>query len=243
MWLVSGASGTLSRSPIARARRSGAVDRPRGLERDAAKLGRQRGRAVDEAMVGVEETAEVRGRVAVAAVLEHPREQLVGRLLGAELDLLVVLLCRQQQARLELQQRSDQDQELGRRLELELARSPRGARCRRRRSRRARPRPGSLLRAGRRPSAGRRARRRRRVRGRARLRPSREQLTRRGVGGVRPKPIASRTSRQGGGGDRARLLRARLEQAVELGLVGPQLRVALAHRRQVSRPRPRRRRP
>ena len=60
------------------------------------------------------------GGVAVAAVLEHPREQLLGRLLGRELDQLL-LRRRQQQPRLQLEQRGDQDQELGRRLEVELA--------------------------------------------------------------------------------------------------------------------------
>ena len=62
----------------------------------------------------------MRSGVAVAAVLEHPREQLLGRLLGRQLE-LVLLGSRQQQARLELEQRGDQDEELGRRLEVELA--------------------------------------------------------------------------------------------------------------------------
>ena len=60
------------------------------------------------------------GGVAVAPILEHPSEQLVGRLLGSELR-LVVLGRRQKEARLELEQRRDQDEELGRRIEVELA--------------------------------------------------------------------------------------------------------------------------
>ena len=52
--------------------------------------------------------------------VEQPREQLVGRLAGVELDQLL-LLARQHQPRLQLEQRRDQDQELGRRLEFELA--------------------------------------------------------------------------------------------------------------------------
>ena len=60
------------------------------------------------------------GRAAEAAVLEQPREQLLDRLLRLEVEALH-LLARQHQARLQLQQRGDQDQELGRRLEVELA--------------------------------------------------------------------------------------------------------------------------
>src|SRR5205807_911341 len=47
-------------------------------------------------------------------------EQLLGRLARIELDQLL-LLARQQQTRLELEQRGDQHQELRRRLQLELA--------------------------------------------------------------------------------------------------------------------------
>ena len=60
------------------------------------------------------------GRAAVAPGLEHPGQQLLGRLAGLEVE-QVVLLARQQQARLELQQGGDQHQELGRHLEVELA--------------------------------------------------------------------------------------------------------------------------
>ena len=60
------------------------------------------------------------GRLTVATRLEQPREQLLGRLAGLELEQLVVVGV-EQQARLELEQRRDQDEELRRRLEVELA--------------------------------------------------------------------------------------------------------------------------
>jgi hypothetical protein len=62
----------------------------------------------------------VGGGVPVATVLEHPRQELVGGLLGSELR-LPLLGPRQQQARLQLQERGDQDQELGGGVEVELA--------------------------------------------------------------------------------------------------------------------------
>ena len=62
----------------------------------------------------------MRRRRAVAVRVEQPREQLLGRLAGVELDQLL-LLAGQHQPRLQLEQRGDQDEELGRRLELELA--------------------------------------------------------------------------------------------------------------------------
>jgi hypothetical protein len=71
----------------------------------------------------------VRRRGAVAARVEHPLEQLLGRLAGLELEQLVDLLAGQQQARLQLEQRRDQHDELGRRLEVELAARPRDGRC------------------------------------------------------------------------------------------------------------------
>ena len=89
-----------------------------GVQRDPPQLRRQRRRPVEVAAPLVEALAEHRRRVAVAAVLEHPRDQLLDRLLGAELAQL--LRAGQQQPRLQLQQRCDQDQELGRDLEVEL---------------------------------------------------------------------------------------------------------------------------
>ena len=60
------------------------------------------------------------GRAPVAARVEHPREQLLGGLAGLEVEQLLVL-ARQHQARLQLEQRGDQDEELGGDLEVELA--------------------------------------------------------------------------------------------------------------------------
>ena len=57
----------------------------------------------------------------IAAVLEHAREELLGGLLGRG-HVLGLLVHRQEQPRLQLEQRGDQHQELGRRLEVELAR-------------------------------------------------------------------------------------------------------------------------
>ena len=63
---------------------------------------------------------QVLGRAPVAARLEHARQQLLGRLAGLEVEQLV-LLARQHEPRLELQQGRDEDEELGGRLEVELA--------------------------------------------------------------------------------------------------------------------------
>lgn len=60
------------------------------------------------------------GRCPVAVGVEHPRDQLLERLLGGELD-QVLLVARQHQARLQLEQCRDQDEELGRSFEVELA--------------------------------------------------------------------------------------------------------------------------
>src|SRR3954454_17103585 len=57
----------------------------------------------------------------VARVLEHPREQLVGGLLGRHVE-PVLLVAREQHPRLELEQGCDQYEELGCRLEVQLAR-------------------------------------------------------------------------------------------------------------------------
>ena len=98
----------------------GLVDGAGGLEGDATQLGRQRGRAVEVAAGRLEALGKCLGGLAIAAVLEHPCEQLLDRLLGAEL-LYLRIGARQHQPRLQLQQRRDQHQELGRHLQLQLA--------------------------------------------------------------------------------------------------------------------------
>ena len=103
-----------SRQPV------GLVDRAGVIEGDLAQVRRQRRRAVAEALLGLEALAQVARRAAVARVLEHPGQQLVGRLGGREVERLVLLLARQHQPRLELEQGGDQHEELGRRLEVEL---------------------------------------------------------------------------------------------------------------------------
>ena len=96
------------------------IDGPSGLERDPAQLRRQRRAAVEIAPPVGEQLREVGAGVAVAAVLEHPREQLVRGLLRLEV-VLVAVVPRQQQTRLQLEQSGDQHEELGRRLEVQLA--------------------------------------------------------------------------------------------------------------------------
>ena len=76
--------------------------------------------AVAVAVLRLEPRAQVLGRLAVAVVLEHPREQLLRRLDGLEVEALLVIRG-QHQPRLQLEQRRDQDQELGGGLEVELA--------------------------------------------------------------------------------------------------------------------------
>ena len=66
--------------------------------------------------------AQVRARGPEARVLQHPLDELLGRLGGRELVELLDLLAREHQARLELQQRRDQHQELRRGLQVQLAR-------------------------------------------------------------------------------------------------------------------------
>ena len=118
---MSTSSGSRRRSPIAGAEAGGVVDGDGGVDGDAAQVGRERRRAVEVAALGLEAVGEDGGGVAVAAVLEHAGEQLLDRLLGFQ-RLEALLLARQHQARLELQQGGDQDEEFGRDLEVELTR-------------------------------------------------------------------------------------------------------------------------
>ncbi len=102
------------------AERFGVIDGGRGLDRDPPQLRRQRRRAVEVAALGLEAVGQHLGRVAVAPVLEHPREQLLDRLLGFQV-IELFLGAGQHQPRLQLQQGGDQDEELGRHLQLQLA--------------------------------------------------------------------------------------------------------------------------
>ena len=98
----------------------GVVHRLRLLDADAVQLRRQRRGSVQQLVAGLEALAQPAGRAAVAGVGEHPRQQLVRRLGRHQLVELVDLLAGQHQARLQLQQRRDQHQELRRRLEVQL---------------------------------------------------------------------------------------------------------------------------
>ena len=62
-------------------------------------------------------------RRAIAAGVEHPREQLLGGLVGLDVEQLLVLLAGDHQTRLELQQRGDEHDEFGGGLQVELAAS------------------------------------------------------------------------------------------------------------------------
>jgi hypothetical protein len=73
------------------------------------------------AVLGRQPVAQVPCRLAVAVILEHAREQLLGRFSGLELETQVVVVGGQHEPRLELQQRGDQHQELGGGLQIELA--------------------------------------------------------------------------------------------------------------------------
>ena len=88
----------------------------------AAQRGRQRRTAIANALLAGQPGAEMLGRAPVALGLEHACEQLLGRLAGLELVQLVVG-ARQHEARLQLQQRRDQHEELGGDLEIEVATS------------------------------------------------------------------------------------------------------------------------
>ena len=92
------------------------------LERDPAQLGRQRRRAVAVAVLGGEPIVQVLRGAAIAVVLEQAREQLVGRLAGVEIEPLL-LVAREHQPRLELEQRSDQHEELGGGFQVQLTRA------------------------------------------------------------------------------------------------------------------------
>jgi hypothetical protein len=98
----------------------GLVDGARVVVVTRAQRRRQRRRAEAMAVLVGQAVGQVLGRAAVAARLEHARQQLLGRLAGLEVEQLV-LLARQHEPRLELQQGRDEDEELGRRLEVELA--------------------------------------------------------------------------------------------------------------------------
>ena len=87
---------------------------------DAAQLRRQRRDAVAVAVLGRQTRRELLGGPPEAAVVEHAREQLVGGLPRLELEQLL-LLAGEHEPRLELEQRGDEDQELGGRLQVQLA--------------------------------------------------------------------------------------------------------------------------
>ena len=96
------------------------IDRAGVLERRLAQMRGQRGRAEAMPLLVGEALGEIGRRGAVALGGEQPRQELLGGLAGIEVDLLD-LLAGQQQPGLELQQRRDQHQELGGRLEIQLA--------------------------------------------------------------------------------------------------------------------------
>ncbi len=99
----------------------GVVGLPGDLERGTTERGRQRSGPVAKARLALQALAQVCRGVTEAAVLEHPREQLLDRLLRFEVELGTLLVGRQHQPRFQLEHGGDQHEELGRRLEVELA--------------------------------------------------------------------------------------------------------------------------
>jgi hypothetical protein len=97
------------------------VHRAGRFERHLAQRCRQRHLPEAVGGLGGEPFAQPRTCLAEARVLDHPRQKLLGRLLRAELVRVVALVLGQQQARLDLEQRGDQDKKLGDRLEIEAS--------------------------------------------------------------------------------------------------------------------------
>ena len=98
----------------------GPVDALEVLDVGRAQVRGQRRAAEADAVLAVQLLDQVQRRAAVALGLEHPGEQLLGRDVGLDVEQLLVL-AREHQARLQLQQRGDQHQELGRDLQVQLA--------------------------------------------------------------------------------------------------------------------------
>ena len=179
----------------------------------------------------------VRG-VAVAAVLEHPREQLLDRLLRAPAPRA---RPRRRAASAATSAPAARRSGRGTRSRPRAPARPRarGARRRRRRPRPARPRAGST--SSRRTTASSRSNGPGEdvevevELGDGHRQPER---ARRRLGGPMPMRLAHVGERRRG--DRARLLGAGGEGRLERRLVGAQLGVALADRREVARPPPRR---
>ena len=96
----------------------GALD---GLGLRAQQRGRRGRLAKAHAVLAREQLLQMSGGGAVAAGVEHPREQLLGGLAGFDVEQLLVLLAGDHQPRLELQQRGDEHDEFGRGLQVELA--------------------------------------------------------------------------------------------------------------------------
>ncbi len=86
----------------------------------ASQTLRQRRFAEAHTVLGCQQLAQMRGRGAIAASVEHPREQLLGGLPGLEVEHLL-LFAAEHQAGLELQEGGDQHDELGGGLQVKLA--------------------------------------------------------------------------------------------------------------------------
>src|ERR1022692_3465912 len=81
---------------------------------------RQRRAAKTHALLAIEQLEQVsRGRT-VATCLEHPLQQLLGRFARLDVEQLLAVLGKHQ-TRLQFEQRRDQDDELGRGLQVQLA--------------------------------------------------------------------------------------------------------------------------
>ncbi len=120
MWLRSTGGGVRSRPPSAWPSTSGSYACSACSSGARRSSGGSGGGAVEDGLLGLAQRGEMAAGAAEARVGEHPLQQLLGRLGGHQLVELLDLLAGQHQPRLELEQRRDQDQELGRRLQVEL---------------------------------------------------------------------------------------------------------------------------
>ena len=114
--------GVRSSPPSAWPSTAGSYARSAASTDTRAQRRRQRCAAVQERLALGVRLGGPAARAAEARVLQHPLQQLLGGLGRPELvELFRHVLAGQHQPRLELEQRRDQDEELGRRLEVQLA--------------------------------------------------------------------------------------------------------------------------
>ena len=118
-WRSESGGGQAEQAADGRAEPVGVVHRADGVGVEAAQRGGQGRRAEAMAVLVGEQAGQVLGGAPVAARVEQAGEQLLGGLVGREVQQLLVL-ARQHEAGLQLEQRRDEHEELGGDLEVEL---------------------------------------------------------------------------------------------------------------------------